>query len=80
MVAVTAVVGAVKRPLELIEPAPADHVTAELKDPVPWTVAAHCDVALGATEAGLQDTDTELTADEEGACTVIEAAPDLAGF
>jgi hypothetical protein len=51
MVAVAAVVGAVKSPLELIEPALADHVMAELYAPVPWTVAAHCDVAPATIEA-----------------------------
>ena len=46
--------GAVKRPLVLTVPPFVDHFTAELKLPVPCTVAVHCDVALGATVEGLQ--------------------------
>jgi hypothetical protein len=30
-----------------------------LKVPVPWTLAEHCEVAPGATVAGVQDADTE---------------------
>ena len=36
-----AVAGAVKSPVALIVPAVEDHVTVELKLPVPWTVALH---------------------------------------
>lgn len=63
LVAVTvtdpAELGAVNNPLPLIVPPLAVHFTAELKLPVPCTVALHCDVALGATVEGLQLTDTE---------------------
>ena len=48
LVAVTvtdpAAAGAVKSPAVLIVPVETDHVTAELKLPVPWTFAVHCDV------------------------------------
>jgi hypothetical protein len=59
-VGVAAEEGAVKRPAEEMAPPPVtDHVTAVLKVPVPWTLAEHCEVAPGATVAGVQDADTE---------------------
>ena len=41
-----ATAGPVKAPLGLIVPLLADQVTAELKPPVPETVAWHCEVPL----------------------------------
>lgn len=52
MVTLPAEPGAVKRPVELMEPLLADHVT----DVPDWAVALHCDVALGGTAEGLQVT------------------------
>lgn len=56
----------------------AAQVTTELKFPEPFTVALHCEVALVFTVAGLQATETEVTA-EPGVdvCTAIAAVPDL---
>src|SRR5579862_5237794 len=52
MVTLPAAAGAVNRPLALMEPPLADHVTV-----VPaWAVALHCEVALGGTAEGLQAT------------------------
>lgn len=64
LVAVTVAVavdeGAVKSPVEEMVPPPeTDQVTAELKAPVPWTLALHCEVAAGATVDGLQVGETE---------------------
>ena len=68
MVTEAATAGAVKRPLELMVPALADHVTAELKLPVPCTVAVHCEVAPGLTVDGLHAALTEVIVEEgEGA-------------
>jgi hypothetical protein len=53
--------GALKAPPELIVPALADHITAEFPEP-PCTVALHCELAPGATAAGVQDTATDETA------------------
>ena len=61
-----ATAGAVRRPLELMVPALADHVTAELKAPVPCTLAVHCEVAPGLIVDGMHVALTEVTA-EEGA-------------
>ena len=47
-------------------PALADHVTAELKAPVPCTLAVHCEVAPGLIVDGMHVALTEVTA-EEGA-------------
>src|SRR5579864_9269937 len=66
-VTVPATAGAVKAPFALIPPAPADQLTAELKLPVPWTVAVHCDVACAAIAAGTQVTATELIEGDIGA-------------
>ncbi len=52
--------GAVKSPLELMLPPLALQVTAELKLPVPCTVAVHCDVPFVLTAVGLQLTATEV--------------------
>ena len=70
--------GAVKSPAELIVPALADQVTAELKFPVPFTVAAHCEVALVFMVAGLHAAETDVIA-EEDACTVTAVVPDITG-
>jgi hypothetical protein len=76
IVAAPAAAGAVKRPVELMLPRLADHVTAELKFPEPFTVALHCEVALMLTVAGVQATDTDVMV-EEDACTVTAAVPDF---
>jgi hypothetical protein len=68
--------GAVKSPLAVMVPPLADHVTAELKLPVPWTVAAHCDVEPALTAAGVQVTLTEVMVGA-AICTVTDAIPDL---
>lgn len=57
--------GAVKIPVEAMEPPPAtDQVTAEVKLPVPWTLAAHWEVAPVATVVGEHDGETEEMAGE----------------
>jgi hypothetical protein len=70
LVAVTVTVapaaGAVSSPLAFIVPALAAHVTAELKLPVPCTVALHCELAPVATMAGAQATATEETLEATG--------------
>lgn len=58
--------GAVNAPLEVMDPALTDHVTAEPMLPVPFTVALHCELALGATLAGEQEIATEETFGETG--------------
>ncbi len=68
--------GAVNSPLESIVPPLAVHVAAELKLPVPCTVAVHCEVALVAIVDGLHATPTEEIVGGV-ACTVIIAVPDL---
>lgn len=75
-VALPAAAGAVKSPLVLIVPAFADHVTAELKLPVPCTVALHCEVAFTPIVDGLHITATEVIV-EALDCTVTVAVPDL---
>jgi hypothetical protein len=72
--------GAVNRPVELIVPRLADHVTDELKLPVPRTVVLHWEVWPVATVDGVQVTETEVTDETGAACTVRVAAPDTAGF
>ena len=52
--------GAVNTPDELIEPALADQLTAELKLPVPLTEAVHWLVWFGCNVVGLQDTVTDV--------------------
>jgi hypothetical protein len=78
MATAPAATGAVKSPLELMVPALADQVTAELKLPVPFTVALHCAVALAFTVAGLQATETDVIA-EGDACTVRDVVPEITG-
>jgi hypothetical protein len=60
-VAVPAEAGAVKTPLVFTVPPLADQVTAELKFPVPFTVALHCDAAFTAMVEGVQVSETEET-------------------
>jgi hypothetical protein len=60
MVTFAAEAGAVNRPVAVMVPALADQVTVELKVPVPWTLALHCDVAPGASVAGAQDAVTAV--------------------
>jgi hypothetical protein len=70
--------GAVNNPLPLIVPPLAVHVTAELKFPVPWAVALHCDVAPRDTVDGVQITATEEIVGEDVCfATVTVAVPDL---
>jgi len=70
--------GAVNSPVALIAPSVELHVTAELKLPVPCTVAVHCEVASGAIVEGAQATDTDVIVGEEVAdCTVTESTPDF---
>jgi hypothetical protein len=57
---------------------PTLQVTAELKLPVPATVAVHCEVAPVCTEAGTQAVVTDVMVG--GAVTVMAADPDLAVF
>ncbi len=70
--------GAVKSPLVLIVPALADQVTVELKAPVPWTVAPHCEVAFSPMVEGVHVAATEvIVGGGGGSCTVTEAFPDF---
>jgi hypothetical protein len=69
----------VKRPSELIVPAVTDQLTAELKLPVPLTVAAHCEFAFRLTVDGLHATWTDVMP-EDDCCTVMDVLPDLLGF
>jgi hypothetical protein len=70
LVAVTttlpATLGAVNSPLVEMEPAFTDQVSAELKLPVPWTVALHCEVASGAMLRGEQTGTMEEIVGEPG--------------
>src|SRR5580658_388007 len=81
LVAVTVIVaaaeGAVNRPVALMLPPPvADHVTAELKPPLPWTVALHCEVAPVATVVGVHEGTTEEMAGEEAwTCVGADLSP-----
>jgi hypothetical protein len=68
----------VKRPAELIVPVVTDHVTAELKLPVPLTAAAHCEVAWMLTADGSHVTWTDVMLEDAG-CTVMDVLPDLLG-
>ena len=67
--------GAVKTPAALMLPDAADHVTAELKLPVPCTVALHCDVAFAATAEGAHETATEAMEDDGGGGLLLEPPP-----
>lgn len=75
MVAVAAETGAVKSPVELIAPTLADHVTDELKLPVPCTFALHCDVPPPAIVTGLQVTDTDETDGDGVGCGCVVIIP-----
>jgi hypothetical protein len=55
--------GAVNTPLVFTMPLLADHVTAELKVPEPFTIAVHWDVAFTAIEEGVQEGATEMMVD-----------------
>lgn len=80
MVTAPAAAGAVKSPAELMVPALADQVTAELKFPVPFTVALHCAVALLLMVAGLQAAETDVIDDDgDDDCTVRDVVPDITG-
>ena len=63
MVTFPATPGAMRTPAEVMEPALADQVTAELYDPVPCTVAVHCAEAPALTVDLLQLTETEVMED-----------------
>ena len=65
----------VKTPEDVIVPSVAAHVTAELYDPVPRTIAVQLDVCVARIAAGVQVTDTDAIAD--CAATVTVALPDL---
>jgi len=74
------VLGAVNNPPLLIVPPLAVHVTAELKLPVPCTVALHCEVAPGEIVEGLHATETEeIVGGLATIATVTVAVPDLLG-
>lgn len=75
MVTDPAVAGAANSPAVLMAPAAADHVTAELKLPVPCTVALHCDVACAATEEGVHETATEEMEEDGGGGLLLEPPP-----
>ena len=80
LVAVTVTVpgkaGAVKSPLASMLPPLADHVTPELKPPVPRTEALHCDVAFIATAEDVQAAETEEIEDDIGDdCVRLETPP-----
>ncbi len=79
MVTAPAAVGAVKSPAELMPPALADQVTAELKVPVPFTVALHCAVAPVLMLVGLQATETDVIGDDGDDCTLTAVVPDITG-
>ena len=65
-IAVPGKAGAVKIPLALMLPPLSDHVTPELKPPVPRTDALHCEVAFIATAEGVQAAETEEIEDDIG--------------
>ena len=65
----------VNTPEAVMVPSVAPHVTAELYDPVPCTVAVQVDVCVVRMDAGEQATETEVIADD--AVTVTVATPDL---
>jgi len=64
----------VKRPLELMVPPVAVHVTAELKEPVPDTVAAHCEICPVLIDDGVAVTETEVMVNGT-LLTLMEAEP-----
>lgn len=65
----------VRTPDEVMVPPVAVHVTALLYDPVPATVAVHCDVCAVVMDVGEAETLTEVTV--KGALvTVMPAAPE----
>lgn len=66
----------VNTPAELMEPPVADHVTAELNDPVPLTVAAHVAVCAVVMEAGVAAT-VMLVMVAEGDVMAIDAVADF---
>jgi hypothetical protein len=65
----------VNTPEDVMVPSVAPHVTAELYDPVPFTVAVQLDVCVVRMDVGEQATETEVIVD--GAVTVTVALPDL---
>lgn len=65
MTALPATAGAVNDPDALIVPLVADQVTAELKLPVPWTVAEYWLVWPVSMAVGVQDTPTEVIVEVE---------------
>ena len=76
MVAEAAVAGPLKSPVAVMAPTLADHVTAELKLPVPVTVAVHCEFVVATMVDGLHAACTEVIVDA-GAFTVTETVPAL---
>lgn len=66
----------VSSPVEVMVPPVAVHVTALLNDPVPATVAAHCDVCAVVIEVGEAETVTDVMVN--GALvTAIGAEPEM---
>lgn len=57
-------------------PPVAVHVTAELYDPVPDTVAAHCDVCPVLMEDGVAETDTDVMVNGT-LVTLMDAEPEI---
>jgi len=72
-VAFPEVAGAVNSPDELTVPIVANHVTEELKLPVPWTVAEHWLVWPVKTVVGLQEALTEVMVGTAGFAVSVAA-------
>ena len=64
----------VSRPVEVMVPPVAVHVTAELYDPVPDTVAEHCDVCAVVMDVGEAVTAMDVTV-AGTLVTVMDAEP-----
>lgn len=75
MVAAPVVAGAVKSPVASMAPTFEDHVTAELKLPVPVTLAVHCEVAFGATVEGVHAAETAEMVEDSRLLTVLAVPP-----
>ena len=69
------VLGAVKSPVLEICPEVADHVTEELKLPVPVTVAEHCDVCPDCRMVAKQETVTEVIVGTGGVLPPLDDEP-----
>ena len=60
---------------DMLPPPVTDHVTAELKLPVPWTFAEHCEVAPVAMVEGEQEGATEEMVGEVACGGAVPAEP-----